>query len=579
MNKPIFRTNPKRGRPPSLQIKILKLIMIQGELSKIKAKSILDSNYADVSGAMDALASNDKQFIKFSRKTGRRRPEKFYKITENGLRALLTLNITPNDFWRVMTLLCICSKHPISHEEFGEHYQRFESYTLGHSAIHGYFFLQYFLDVIHYWLQNISNIATAQIIIECLAINRSITLPELIEKSGLKEDEAITVLRKHTVRTSLDLPAGSKSKASNTSVHDLRKQYYINFISHALITVNKNKIGNTYELSLFGVILMIYIIRYHSVNARSNNLWDDTAKAQFYNNLKPNEYIDRIINNYKEKLPLIFEKWNFLKKQLGGIMLYYTLDFLIYEKVGSQSTGYSVWIEGNREYYDDIKALASNAGYQLSPLYASGRTILDNFQKYRDIINKPRIFPLDRKLREIYEIILYADFPRTQEMPDKDHLSFVNETESQNMNRVKIIEKIFAEELAFLYYLNLNTTCFPGNYMKHPTEPELFMLNKDHATEFFLEERLGSPKDRLMTLLTNDNDIKKWFTKLLQDAIYYRNQTLNKMSKFYDETLDLHNYVKRLQNEKLQHEKLQKNSTRVSVKIEYDTTKICSDFN
>jgi hypothetical protein len=164
-------------------------------------------------------------------------------------------------------------------------------------------------------------------------------------------------------------------------------------------------------------------------------------------------------------------------------------------------------------------------------------------------------------------------------MPDKDHLSFVNETESQNMNRVKIIEKIFAEELAFLYYLNLNTTCFPGNYMKHPTEPELFMLTKEHAKEFFLEERLGSPKDRLMTLLTNDNDIKKWFTKLLQDAIYYRNQTLNKMSKFYDETLDLHNYVKRLQNEKLQNEKLQKNSTRVSVKIEYDTTKICSYFN
>jgi len=315
--------------------------MLQGELSKTKARKILDSNYSDVSDAIDALTSNKRQFIKLSRETGRRRPEKFYKITEDGLRALFAFDMPPDDFWRLMILLSICSKETVSYEEVDMYYRQFESHSLGHSAIYGYFFLSYFFDVLGNWLQNGSNVTATQMIIECLAINRSLAVPELIKKTCLKENEIITILNNHTIHTDLNLPA--KPRNPYTSVHDLRKEYYVNFISHSLIIINKSGVGNTYELSLFGVMLVIFLIRsYHlaTYNKTSNN-GDNTTKtlSLFCNELRPYEYCDRIAKNYKDKLPLIFEKWDFLKRQLGGL-LYENFDFLIYEKARFKSAAH-----------------------------------------------------------------------------------------------------------------------------------------------------------------------------------------------------------------------------------------------
>jgi hypothetical protein len=125
---------------------------------------------------------------------------------------------------------------------------------------------------------------------------------------------------------------------------DVNKQYYINIISHALIS----RTGNTYELSLFGVMLVISLIRYHYM---------EIDKDRLHKDMKPNEYCDLIAKNYTEKLRLIFGKWNFLQGQLG-FLLYDSFDFLIYKKAGSESTGNSNWIVGNKEFYDDIEALA-----------------------------------------------------------------------------------------------------------------------------------------------------------------------------------------------------------------------------
>jgi hypothetical protein len=553
LNKPIFGMrwyNSKK--PPSLQIEILKLIMLQGELSKTKAKKILDSNYSDVSDAMDALASNERQFIKLSRKTGRRRREKFYKITENGLRALFAPDMSPDDFWRLMILLLLCSKQLISYEELDDHYRQFERNYFGHSAVYGYFFLSYFFDLIRdSLLQKLSKskVCVLQMIIECLALNRSLTLPELIKKTCLKEDEVITILDNHSIHTNLNLPAWSRSPY--TSIDDLRKEYYVNFISHSLIIIIRSDNGNTYELSLFGVMIMIFLIRYHYLATQNN-----TTKilSGFHNVLQPNEYCDRIAKNYKEKLPLIFEKWDFLKSKLGGFLLYESFDFLIYEKARFKSAAYSVWIEGNKEFYDDVQALASNGRDSLFILYASGRLVLENFQRYWNVMNNPRIYPIDRKLREIADIVQSADFPRTKEISE-NRLSFIDETESQNLRRIKTIERIFAEELAFLYYLNLNTTGFSSD------------LTKEQNIQYLLP-----PKNRLMAILSQDNDIKQWFTERIGDIMHYREQTLNKMSEFYNEILDSTKYSKNEQNKQSR-----KASGRAMIApTEFDIDKICS---
>jgi DNA-binding MarR family transcriptional regulator len=98
MRKPIFRNRWYRAKPPILEIGILKSIVSLGQISKKKATEELDANYPDISDAMDSLKKRD--FIRFSENKGsRRNPEKFYKITESGLKALLCVdNLYPQNF-------------------------------------------------------------------------------------------------------------------------------------------------------------------------------------------------------------------------------------------------------------------------------------------------------------------------------------------------------------------------------------------------------------------------------------------------------------------------------------------------
>ena len=590
LNKPTFKTKwYESKKPPALQIKILKLITLRGEVSKKKANEVLNSNYSDISYAMDALAATGRQFIKLSHETGRRRPEKFYKITEKGLRALLAIciNVTSKEsiitsivFWKLILLLSVASKRPISSEELDNYYIQFEKNSLGHSTLRGHFLQSSFFDIVlDNWLQNLPNNSPTQMVIECLAIHRSITLDDLINKTNLKKDEVITIIQNHTVQ--IDAPPLQRINSGSSNFDD-QKQFYINFILRALI----NKNGDKYELSLFGVMLMISLNRYNYRgidNNRSHNSDSITMeksvlfyKNQFRDDNRSNNYCDTLARNYKEKLPLIFGKWNFLQKQLG-LYLYDSFDFIIYKKHGT-STINSVWIGGNKEFYEDIQALASNIRDHLSPLYIHGKETLNLFLKFRkgesfDIMDT-RLIPLRKKIHDL-ELLFSADIPLAGS-PDTNHFWFASESESQRLYRLNLIERIFAEELTFLFYLNLNTISFSGN-IQHSKEPRPPKLTQDEIEELVVEKNrelnemsnLGSPIERLMAILTKDDEIKQWFTERTGGIMHYRKQTLNKMTEFYNEILDSHKYIKNDQSEQ-----------NISIyPQEYDIRKICSDFN
>jgi hypothetical protein len=573
LNKPIFGKWYSSKKPPTLQIKILKLITLQGELSKTKASKDLDSNYSDVSDAMDALAANERQFIKLSRETGRGRPEKFYKITESGLRALLAINKASNEdidtfmvFSRVMILLSICSKRPISKEELDDYYRQFEKNFLRHSTIYPYFFQSNFFNtMLDNWIGNLSKGFASQMVVECLAINRSMTLDDLIKKTGLKKDEVIAILHNHSLQTDLHVLNATSKVYSDI---DVQKNNYVNFMSHAII----GKTGNTYELSLFGVMLVICLIRYHFAGLdsdRFDNLDSNPAKIDlFYNDMGPNDYCDLIAKNYKEKLDLIFGKWNLLQSQLGRF-LYGSFDFLIYKK--DNNTSDSVWRGGNKEFYDDIQTLASNARDFSKILYVYGKYTMNKFGRYADIMH-PRMIPLRQKLYEM-GVIFDANIPLT-ESSGMDHLSSSIESESQTLQRVKIIEDIFAKELTFLFYLNLNTFRL-SNRVVHPNEFSPLGLTPSELTQWAFEKRkeMIPLKERLMAILTKDNDIKGWFTERIDDIMHYREQTSNKMSEFYNEILDPTKYMFTEQNEQMNEEINVKGKITLE---EFDVNKICS---
>jgi hypothetical protein len=82
--------------------------------------------------------------------------------------------------------------------------------------------------------------------------------------------------------------------------------------------------------------------------------------------------------------------------------------------------------------------------------------------------------------------------------------------------------------------------------------------------------RLGGPKNRLMTILTKDNNIKEWFSSWIESLIRYRKYTLDEMSKFYNEVIEAHKHLYSppppVDVAFLQHD-------------EYEMTKICSDID
>lgn len=390
---------------------------------------------------------------------------------------------------------------------------------------------------------------------ECLSLNHSITLQQLAEKTSTNEEDLAKVLNNYTLQD--DTHSNVLPTESEFDSLDVQKKVYFEFIRRALILAHRTNTGITYELSLFGIMLTMAFIRYHYAHIdsiRYPNLVDDhdldiSRSALFYKDITQEEYYDNIAHNYQDKLPLIFAKWDFLKEQLGTTLLYTSFDFMIYKKIPSNSTLQSIWIGGNKEFYEDLKSLADNARYYLLIVYLAGITTLQSLQQYQEIINDSRINPIYRKLAEIEEILKYIDIEsfvyqlkgknRTKSLSS---LIKIPNQKSSNMDKVQTIENIFIEELTFLFYLNLNNTVFPPS-RSYRTDAS-GKSNKLDCAMINEVNRLGSPRHCLMAILSKNNDIKQWFSDRISDVTSYRSQTLDKMSKFYNEVINSHQHIR-----------------------------------
>jgi DNA-binding MarR family transcriptional regulator len=596
MRKPIFRNQWYYDKPPQLQIKILKYIASFGELSKKKAAVVLNSNYSVISDAMDALIK--RNFIRWSRDDpSTRRAEKFYKITEVGLRALLAVNLSEQEFWKVIILLCISSKRPIEDSEFEEYYHQFENNRLGYSFIHGYFLQSHFFNnIVDQWLLDNNNskevksfsssslplVKISQIVLECLALNRSITLSQLIEKSGLPEQQIKRVLGKYSIQSNNHSSLFDNVTAKSYDDTDIQRQVYSDYIMHTLIVSNGTSVNITYELSLFGVMLVMALVRYYYIGidtTRCSRLGNpDYIPNLFYKDIDMCEYYDKIAHNYKEKLLRLFGKWDLLKSHLGSSLLYNNFDLFIYEEDSpNHNTNTTIWFGGNKEFYDDLRSLTCDARIKLYIIYVIGKDALENIQKYMNLMKCANILPVHSKITELGQILSYIDIPS---FVDGLKRSSTSEDSSlpwtTHSNRIETIEKVFGDELTFLFYLNLNTTGFKSNKADLKMRRQSISDIQQTLAEYKEMLRLGtSPKQRLMTILTKDKDIKEWFSAWIEDLRNYRNLTSKRMSVFYDEVINSHKNIK--QKEEIQQVKDKPVSE--PVYEEFDIKKICSDID
>ena len=122
-----------------------------------------------------------------------------------------------------------------------------------------------------------------------------ITLEKLVDKTNEPEERIREILRSHS--------ATSRPPEKSDPLQMLDQGYIDLFSQNIIITTqqdaNKDSIEPTHELSMFGVMLCLLMIRYSDMCMRRDGLYRTSSFETYY---------DRMASNYRGKLPLIFGK-------------------------------------------------------------------------------------------------------------------------------------------------------------------------------------------------------------------------------------------------------------------------------
>lgn len=554
MGKPILTKDTwYKGKTPTLRINILKEVLNGGQISKSKYEEISNSFYSDISHAIDYL-QNTNGFIVFTKKdfSSRKKPANLYNLTKEGLKALLDISLKPNEFWKIVILLVLSNKK--NNFDFEKYYNEFENDILGFSSTKDYFYrlfpikkITFLLDAWinhNYSAKNAKNdISIQHRILECLAINRNLTLEQIAEKIKVTKDD-------------LNLIQDIKILENYPVSED---------VGYIPLIINKNKKNENdipyYELSLFGIMVVLTIIKHYHIGLYELRLHHTTSDINIFLN-----YFDIIAKNYKDKLPFIFGKWDILKEYLGSL-LYRNFDFLIY-KDGYNTFDSSVWniSHGNKEFFEEIDKMGYHFKDSLYQIYINAVKVFIGFQENFNLIDDTRITPIYNKINKLKKILKTIDIPHPLDGYFDDDKK-VNDIFNKDTNKNELIslkEDAFRDGLSFLFYINLNTSDYPlskdeleGNISKSLQENSL----------------LGEPNVRLFKIILKDKEIRRWFSQKINEIIEYRHTTTKRMDKFYEDVIN----IKKDSIAKLRqtNTNLSQKGARVEV---YDPLSICSSI-
>ena len=274
-NKTVHLVSWYNKKRPNLQFDILSCLILAGPMSKGQTESLLKKRHGDILESFNVLEKK-KLVIQKSRIFGRGRPQFKYEITLKGIEALINDDFTNSlNFWKIMYGFChhYNKKNDIDQvDRFFELY--FKKYLIysnrNHLDLH-----DIFNNMSKLWfeeLQENSNvISPEQKIFEVLAVNLPLTLVELKEKTKLDVDTINKILTSHTIEYFTSTIRDIKVHAFSNTTPKNKNKFYALFFRHHLIKVKKDESNDVkYELSLFGIILVIKLIRYYSIKNKEN---------------------------------------------------------------------------------------------------------------------------------------------------------------------------------------------------------------------------------------------------------------------------------------------------------------------
>ena len=363
-------------------------------------------------------------------------------------------------------------------------------------------------------------ITIEQKIIEALAVRPRITLRELAAEIGEVDLDVNKVLSTYTIDSfnplaSKEIDLIFRNMMDHNIIERRNDEFHTSFLLHNLVRVNRTDQEDKYELSLFGVVLALNLIRYHDMNKLNKGL--------FYENTLPfTKYFDMVASNYKNSLPLIFGKWKLLKKVLKSVAAYNFDITLDGQKCLDHSKRQSVRRGGNKEIFDGIEDIAKDTYQQLYDLAKAGQVAsfryltgiphenIDEYsQNYRGdylIRNEIKVDSPDlNRLTHVYKLLMGL---LVMISPIEYLMSNSQSSELQQIaTRTELLDMMevsFADEISAMYYFNL------FNDQEFET---VASIDKKYYRS------LKSPKWCLYMILRNDAErsLIDWFNKWLND--------------------------------------------------------------
>ena len=529
-----------RTRKPRLQVEILGCLVLRGRLSKKMIESILTHHHhADILLACKNLENrglikkNGKKWI-----VGRGRRQYTYRITERGLRLLITDEpIHPSKFWKAMFgyFHHYSSDGEISSEKVLELYDQFGKNYFKYLG-HGFSFqFEIFDRMRDKWFRdfilNDSNkknnkISIGQKIIEVLAVYPKITFEKLIEEIGEGEPDIRRVLATYTIETYRPLNGGVSGIIYNNMMDKkFDDEYYSDFLFHDLVKISYGRHNQkNYELSVFGVLLALSLIRYNDMGRLNQGL--------LYENLSFMDYFEKIAANYEYTLPLIFSKWKTLKKILK-VFTVYNFDMILDRQIYlSDPYRISVIRGGSMEFYGGIREIISHVHQQLRDLAEAGQAVwfrylhhmtndheglsagyhndylLYNDIEIRDEVKQAKVQPVYNQLIKVLLML----------SPIESLLSISKFSGLQPRDIVEkisiMMEQFFIDEITALYYFNLH---YDHGFDTRINRPSKYY---DSITDTNKFPESPVPKKCLQSILHSDKEkpvILEWFYKWRKD--------------------------------------------------------------
>lgn len=515
------------ARPAIIKLHVLRAAILGRGFSQIELEDRTHHSKPDICNALNELITEDliERSVKGPprgqpRRKGR--PSLEYDITRKGFQFLISSIDKPNDFWDYLIAYLFYRRRNICTDEIQNLCDYFHREFVEYDSIGNYLSLSVpFSLVCKRWLQDIifkKVDSTVQKVLGTLAVNRGITLKELAEKVGKS---------KRGVRRALAmLEHTTDNKRSNYSLldglHDVSISEAIDIIDSNLIATKISNNTKTYELSLFGIILVFCYLAH------------DDSTSFLNSNLSSKDYQNKIIMTYSsDKLPLIFGKWNTISRASEGTSVYNLA--VVYDE---HSRSIVTREKNMRFLYDSIQMMSRSNIDQIVSILKSASDSYNKFLK-KIITNEGNAFTESTKSRVVEEEMkskllpagkliqkLYSKWKQVipgisyEMIWSKTHVGLHSD---KNVGLVQFLEKAFNDEITTLFYVSLFLNQNIVTLLLTTNLKLVLYLSKAVMQGQVL---VPSSNEILSQICSEDKQIKDFVTALLGDIRKFSENTI-----------------------------------------------------